>query len=90
MGTRSAGEIPNITGEISYDGTNTNVGLVARSAGAGALYGKTNVPKTLNVGATDSSSRAALGFDASRSNPLYGAYGGVLPRSLFVKMIIKY
>lgn len=83
MGMRSAGEIPNITGDfILHNGSASNYGN-------GAFYIMETTGRA-PAGTVSGTWGYKIGFDASRSLSLYGSYGGVLPRSLFVKMIIKY
>lgn len=83
MGTRSAGELPNITGDfILHNGSSSNYGN-------GAFYIMETTGRA-PAGTVSGTWGYKIGFEASRSNTLYGNWGGVLPRSLFVRMIIKY
>ena len=84
MGTRSSGEIPNIIGVISASHTTYTTDEIS-----GCFYTKESQSVALDGGGRGTVHRT-IGFDASLSNSLYGSYVGVLSRSLFVKMIIKY
>lgn len=81
IGTISAGELPNIKGVYRVDyGRPT-------SYTEGAFY---NVGGGPEIRGNTAAGSCGIGFDASRSVSIYGEWGGVLPRSLFVKFVIKY
>ena len=83
LGTISAGEIPDIKGRIDWVLINENV----------TTSGVFSTGKNVTAGVQGSNTSANpryIDFKASSGNSLYGSYGGVLPRSLAVKFVIKY
>lgn len=79
-GTVVEAGLPNITG--GFDG-NTDDG---NSNKTGAFYAL----NTKNSGANGGEGPGVVGFDASRSNPIYGNSDTVQPPALTMRYIIKY
>ena len=73
--------LPNVTGTFDAPELTWNNG-VAQTAASGSLYAYESVH---NVTATGSNGKgAAIGFDASRSNPLFGRSNTVQPEALLL------
>lgn len=89
-GNSTPGSLPNITGEVNYDGG--QVGLTARGFSNGAFYGGSTCANTLNAGAVGSNTRAYIGFNAARVAGCYGRFNQdkVFPAHICMPFIIKY
>lgn len=83
LGTLSAGELPDIKGRIDWVLINENVTV------SGCFDSGRNTTAGVQ-GSNSASTPRYIDFQASRANPIYGSYGGVLPRSLAVNFVIKY
>jgi hypothetical protein len=81
--------LPNIEGELSPVQIDAN-STVVYPIGSGALIGA-DVRSSGYTGRAEQSGKEIkeLGFDASRSNPIYGASNTVQPYSLTTRFIIK-
>ena len=79
LGTNLVAGLPAITGTVTYTG-----GVV--STGTGAFYVTGNSRQNQNSGSAGS----GLGFDASRSNSIYGNSNTVQPPAVVTNFVIKY
>lgn len=101
-GTWNVGEsydegLPNIlaTWNAIFDSPTALLNTVRESSFdyiTGAFYGQGTHSTRKSIGGTNGSypGYTGLGFDASRSNSIYGASQSVRPRCIVVEMMIKY
>ena len=88
-GTKKNAGLPNITGRVNF-WSQAWSGTQIWYNQTGAFYSAGNNGNTGGLGSSTANSVPALGFDASRSNGLYGDSNTVQPKSLTVRAIIKY
>lgn len=88
LGTRQNGAVPNITGYIDPWTAHSNASIGTRNAW-GAMYSTGN-GTIISRGETWDGQPVGIGFDASRSNSLYGAANEVRPDNMSVIWVIKY
>ena len=86
IGTSIAAGLPNITGTLQPIATDR--GVTGFEAKSGAFTNSTNTSQSGAVTA-DSSYRATINFDASKSNSIYGNSTTVQPPAVCVNYIIK-
>lgn len=90
LGTRQAQGLPNITGQIDPYSVGYNNDHIAMRDWWGALFGKWGNTWGMSRKETGSGITSGIGFDASRSNSIYGKANEVRPVNMSVIWIIKY
>ena len=81
-GGYNAPGLPNITGLYG------NFANDAAALGSGALYNNQTYQASTGAGTASPTACSQFGFDASRSNPIYGASPTVMPPSINTPYII--
>ena len=78
--------MPNITGlsQLALDFRNHG------NTTSGAMYLASSEAGTKSIGGGDAYHYRKIGFDASRSNSIYGNSGTVTPKSTSCMLILKY
>lgn len=89
-GTSKSAGLPNITGNSTRFDANTGWDDNMLVEGAFYLETNTNKGKLTSDGSSSSETWATFAFDASRSNPIYGASTTVQPPALTMRYYIKY
>jgi hypothetical protein len=92
-GTVKQAGLPNITGNTNQQYTNVSAGwhnTTGADLGAGALYIKgSGSPSFAQQSGWSAYTSYPMAFDASRSNPIYGASNTVQPKALTCRYVIK-
>ena len=90
LGTLKNAGLPNIIGQLDTGGE-TALFYAQRINGAFSNKSSTTLAYGAPAGSVNSNDRSyQVGFDASKSNSIYGSSNTVQPKSLTVKAIIKY
>lgn len=85
--------MPNITGlrQVTWGGADKGAGSYGRTIHSGAIYSSPNTSCSATVDAANfNSGGSGFGFDASRSNPIYGRANTVQPPAITLLPQIKY